>query len=210
VIAESHALEGPGAGGTPTLACALAVEERAARRRGARAARVGIGAGRPLPDGELVSFGLAGALTDRHAPGTLVTARRVVDGNGGVLWEGEPIRVAGAVEAVVCASDRVADGPEERRALADRSGADVVDMESGVLAASGRLLGVVRAISDGPDEPVGRLAGAGREDGGTDWVVVARAALLEPAKTVRTARNARRALASLQGAASALAVGERG
>jgi nucleoside phosphorylase len=157
-----------------------------------------------------VSFGLAGALTDRLVPGTLVTAGRVVDGNGGVLWEGEPIRVPGAVEAVVCASDRVADAPTERRALADRSGAEVVDMESGVLAASGRLVGVVRAISDGPDEPVGRLAGAGREDGGTDWGVVARAVLLDPARTVRTARNARRALASLQGAASALAVGRGG
>jgi hypothetical protein len=194
----------------PTLACALAVEERAARAAGARALRVGLRAGRPLPDGELVSFGLAGALGDRLRPGTLITAGRVVDVNGGVLWEGEPIRVPGAVEAIVCASDRVADASQARRALAGTSGADVVDMESGVLAASGRLVGVVRAISDGPDDPVGRLAAAGREDGGTDWGVVARAVLLEPVRSLRTARNARRALASLRRAASALAVETRG
>ena len=45
-----------------TLACALAVEEGAARSGGARAARVGLQAGLPLPEGRLVSFGLGGAL----------------------------------------------------------------------------------------------------------------------------------------------------
>jgi hypothetical protein len=193
-----------------TLACALAVEERAARSAGARAIRVGIGAGRSLPDGELVSFGLAGALSSKLAPGTLVTAGRVVDADGGVLWEGEPIRVPGAVEAVVCASEHVANEPEERRALARRSGAEVVDMESGVLAASGRLVGVVRAISDGADEPVGRLVGAAKPDGSTDWGVVARAGILEPLTTLRTARHARRALASLREAASQIAARAHG
>ena len=70
-----------------TLACALAVEESAARDGGARAARVGLQAGLPLPEGKLVSFGLAGALVSGLAPGTLVAARRVVDSDGTVLWE---------------------------------------------------------------------------------------------------------------------------
>jgi len=65
-----------------TLACALAVEEGAARSGGARAARVGLQAGLPLPEGRLVSFGLAGALVSGLEPGTLVTARRVVDADG--------------------------------------------------------------------------------------------------------------------------------
>lgn len=195
---------------TLTLACALAVEERVARRAGARAVRVGVGAGGPLPEGWLVSFGFAGALSSRLDPGTLVTAGRVVAEDGGVLWEGEPVRVPGAVEAVVCAAGAVVDGPEARRVLAVRSGAEVVDMESGVLAATGRLAGVVRAISDTPDGPVGRLVAAARPDGATDWSVVARAALLEPLRTIETARHARRAATSLHRAACVLAEGSRG
>ena len=67
------------AGAEPlTLACALAVEEDAARSAGATAARVGLQAGLPLPEGRLVSFGLAGALVSGLAPGTLVTARRAL------------------------------------------------------------------------------------------------------------------------------------
>src|SRR5262245_57223050 len=60
-----------------TLACALRVEEKAARRAGARTAVVGLGAGLPLPDGRLVSFGFAGGLEPRFRPGTLVTATKV-------------------------------------------------------------------------------------------------------------------------------------
>jgi len=188
----------------PTLACALGVEQRAARKGGAPAALVGLRAGRPLPEGPLVSFGFCGALVPGLDPGTLLSARRVVDPEGAVLWEGESLDVPGALRAVVCAADAVANGPEERRTLAERSGAVAVDMESGVLAGTGRLAGVVRAVSDAADEPVGRLACAGRADGGTDWGVVARAAALEPVKTVRTALGTRRALAALERAAGAL------
>ena len=42
--------------GQVTLACALASEERAARKGGARAARVGIGARLPLPAGPLADI----------------------------------------------------------------------------------------------------------------------------------------------------------
>ncbi len=76
------------ASGDLVLCCALASEERAARRAGARTALVGLGAGLPLPEGRLVSFGVAGALVPGLKPGTLVTASRVVDGDGRVLWEG--------------------------------------------------------------------------------------------------------------------------
>jgi hypothetical protein len=135
----------------------------------------------------------------------LVTASRVVDPEGAVLWEGEPLEVAGAEPTIVCAAASVANEPEARAALAARSGAAVVDLESGALAATGRLIGVVRAISDGAQEPVGRLVCAGKPDGGTDWGVVARAAVLEPVKTARTALAARRGLVALQRAAAGLA-----
>ncbi len=189
----------------PLVACALAVEEKAAREGGARAARVGLGARLPLPEGRLVSFGLAGALVPGLAPGTLVTASKVVDGNGTVLWESEPLRVPGALTAVVCDAGLVVDDPAARQDLARETGAVVVDTESATLAATGRLAGVVRAVSDTPERPVGRLAHAAVPDGRTDWRAVLRAFLAEPLTTLRTAAGAREALASLRLAAASLA-----
>jgi adenosylhomocysteine nucleosidase len=191
------------------LACALAVEEDAARRGGARAVRVGLGARAASPEGALVSFGLAGALVPGLEPGTLLTARRVVDADGTVLWEGEPLAVPGALRAVVCDAGRVVDDPAERRALAERTGAVAADTESATLAATGRLAGVVRAISDTPARPVGALARAATPDGGTDWRAVARAFRTDPRAALRTALAARSALASLRHAAAALAGGAR-
>ena len=187
-----------------TLVCALTVEERAAGR--ARVVRAGLGARRPPPEGRLVSFGLAGALVPGLPPGALLTARRVVDADGTVLWEDEPLRVPGALTAVVCGADRIVDDPAERRELAERTGAVAVDTESAVLAATRRLVGVVRAVSDTPEQPVGRLARGATPDGTTDWRVVGRALVSEPAATIRTARAAGRALASLRHAATVLAV----
>ena len=52
-------------------------------------------------------------------------------------------------------------------------------MESATLAATGRLAGVIRAVSDTPEEPIGRLA-MRRPEGRTDWGIVLRALLNEP------------------------------
>jgi adenosylhomocysteine nucleosidase len=188
-----------------TLACALAVEEGAARSGGARAARIGLQAGLPLPEGRLVSFGLAGALVSGLAPGTLVTATRVVDADGTVLWEDEPLAVPGSLQAVVCDAGLVVDDAEARHDLARETGAAVADTESAALAATGRLAGVVRAVSDTPEQPVGRLAHAAVPDGRTDWAAVVRALLAEPRMTLRSAVAARRALESLRVAAAELA-----
>lgn len=185
-----------------TLACALAVEEKAARGAGAAAVRVGLGARSTLPEGRLVSFGLAGALVPGLPPGTLLTARSVVDADGTVLWEDEPLRVPGALTAVVCDAGRVVDHPAERRELGQQSGAVAADTESATLAATGRLAGVIRAVSDTPGQPVGRLARGATPDGATDWRVVVSALVSEPAATVRTARAAGRALGSLRHAAT--------
>ena len=183
------------------LACPLAVEEKAARAGGARAARIGLGACLPLPEGRLVAFGLTGALVDGLAPGTLVTARRVVDADGTVLWEDVP----GAVIGVVCDAGVIVADAVARRELARATGAVAVDTESATLAATGRLAGVVRAVSDTTEEPIGRLGQAALPDGRTNWRVVARALLSEPRATIRTALATRRALASLRSAAMALA-----
>jgi nucleoside phosphorylase len=147
---------------------------------------------------------VAGALIPGLDPGTLVTASRVVDGEGGVLWEGEPLPLPGARPAVFCDVRRIVDDPEDRALLAARTGAEVVDMESASLAASGRLAGVVRAVIDTPGERLGRLAFAVKADGSTDWPAVARAFVAEPVTSVGVARRARLASASLARAAESL------
>jgi nucleoside phosphorylase len=149
---------------------------------------------------------LAGALSDDLAPGELVTGTRVVAPDGSSLWEGPALAVPGARPAVVCAAGRVVDDPVQRAALAASSGADVLDMESGPLAASGRLAGVLRAVSDSPTARVGRLGAAAHADGSVRWTTVAAAFVLEPRRATAAARNARAALAALERAAAELAL----
>ncbi len=112
--------------------------------------------------------------------------------------------VAGARPAVVCDTGRVVDSPADRAAVAGRSGAEAVDMESAALAASGRLVGVVRAIIDTPSERVGRLAFAAKPDGRTDLRAAAIAFLTEPVMSVRVARRASTAFGALEAAARAI------
>ena len=188
-----------------TLACALKVEERIARRSGAKTALIGLGGGLPIPDGRLVSFGFAGGLEPRLRPGMLVTATKVVDVSGATLWEGEPLRVDGAEPAIICAGGEVVDALEARRMIAEKTRAEAIDTESGVLARTGRLAGVVRAISDAGDRPLGTLATAATRDGGTNWKVVARAFVTDPLGSLRTARDARKAMKALSRAARELA-----
>jgi hypothetical protein len=187
-----------------TVACALEVEERVARKAGLRTALIGLGVTRPVPDGPLLSFGFAGGLVPQLERGALLTASRIVSDTGETLWEGEPIEVDGAETAVICSTDRVIDSPEERLRLAERTGAVAVEMESGKLAATGRLAGTVRAVSDSPHRPLGGLATSVRADGSTDWGVVARSLVREPVRTGRAIVGAQKAMSSLHRAAEAL------
>jgi hypothetical protein len=180
-----------------TFACATAAEERAARRAGLRTSRIGLGGANGMPDGELVSFGLAGSL-DGLGPGAIVDARRVVDERGETLWEGAGLGVREAVPGTILACDRIIDDPDERRALHGSTGADVVDLESGVLARTGRLRGVVRAVSDTPDRPLGELRNAARVDGRTSVVGLARALARGRLRTWGAVNDARCALRALE------------
>jgi adenosylhomocysteine nucleosidase len=184
-----------------TLACATAAELRAARRSGANAALVGLGARNGVPEGPLVSFGLAGALRDGLAPGTVVDATKIVDVEGTVLWESGPLGVPGAERVTMLAADAVVDDPAERRRLHERTGADAADLESGPLARSGRLRGVLRAVSDTPTRPLDGLAHGVKEDGGYDWPALARAFASSPRRFLRSAADAQRALGRLREAA---------
>jgi hypothetical protein len=186
-----------------TFACATAAEERAARRAGLSTARVGLGARRGLPEGQLVSFGLAGSL-DGLERGTVIDAVRVVDDAGATLWEGEGLGVPGAIRGTIVAAARIVDEPGERVALHGRSGADAVDLESGVLARSGRLRGCLRVVSDTPERPLGALAGAVTADGAADPAGLLRAFARAPRTSARATLDAARALRVLRRAAEAL------
>ena len=108
-----------------TFACAMTVEERIARRYG-RTALVGLGVSRGVPEGRLVSFGIAGALSGELPVGTVIDATRVVDEAGEVLWEGEPLGATPARTGTILGASRIIDDPEERtaRALADEATAE--------------------------------------------------------------------------------------
>jgi nucleoside phosphorylase len=184
-----------------TFACAMAVEERIARRLG-RTARVGLGVSRGIPEGDrLISFGIAGSLRDDLPVGAVIDATRVVDESGAVLWEGGPLRVAGARTGTILGADRIVDEPAERARLREATGADAVDMESGALARTGRLAGCVRAISDTPSRGLGPLAEAATPGGDTDYRGLVRGFVRAPRETARAARDVRRALKSLEAVA---------
>jgi hypothetical protein len=181
-----------------TFACAMGVEERAARRLGPTV-RLGLGAVNGIPpQGRLVSFGIAGALHPGLEVGTVIDATRVVDESGAVLWEGGPLGVAPARPGTILGASRIIDHPAERARLHEQTGADAVDMESAALARTGRLAGCIRAISDTPDRELGGLAAGARPNGDTDYAGLLRAFLAAPRETARAASGARRALKSLE------------
>ena len=184
-----------------TFACATTAEARAARRAGLATALVGLRGVNGVPEGALVSFGLAGAL-DGLGTGTVVDAVRVVDEGGAVLWEGEPLGVPGAVRGTILATERVVDDPAERRELYERTGADAADLESGVLARSGRLRGVLRAVSDTPERRLHGICDAVKPEGPYDWAGIARGLARSPFGFLRAGLDGKRALDSLAAATS--------
>ena len=184
-----------------TFAVAMGVEERIARRFGPTV-RIGLGASQGVPaEGRLVSFGVAGALAPDLEISTLIDATRVVDEQGNVLWEGEPLGAAGARRGTIVGASRIVDDPAERARLRDATGADAVDMESGVIARTGRLAGCLRVISDTPGRELAGLAHGIKLNGDPDYIGLLRSFVREPRGTARAARDARRALKRLESVA---------
>ena len=179
------------------FACAMTVEERIARRLGPTAL-VGLGVANGVPEGRLVSFGVAGALSPDLPVGTVIDATRVVDESGAVLWEGGPLGVTSARSGTILGASRIVDDQSERALLRERTGADAVDMESGTLARTGRLAGCVRAISDTPTSRLAGLARAVKTSGEPDLRGFVGGFVREPRETARALVNARRALKRLE------------
>jgi adenosylhomocysteine nucleosidase len=187
------------------FACATTPERRAARRAGLETVLVGLGARRGVPEGRVVSFGLAGGLTDELESGTVIDATRVVDEGGAVLWEGEPLGVAGALRGTMLAATRIIDDPDERRRLHGATGADAVDLESGPLARSGRLVGCLRVVSDTPARRLQGIEASVRPDGKVECSGLTRAFVRSPRGVVQAIGDARRAIRTLRTVAEGLA-----
>ena len=185
-----------------TFACATSAEERVARRLGFDAVRVGVCVANGVPAGRLVSFGLAGSLGELQI-GDVLDATRVVDETGTTIWEGPGLGVQGARAAVVLSGEALVHDPAERARLREASGADAVDMESGVLARSGRLAGVVRAISDDAGSRVEGVDTTVHADGRTNVAGLLRWVAIRRGGAVRSMRDALRALHALQEAVAA-------
>jgi len=180
-----------------TFACATSAEERVARRAGLKAVRVGLGVANGVPDGQLVSFGVAGSLGGLQV-GEVLDATRVVDETGATLWEGPGLGVRGARTGVLLGGSVLVHDAAERDQLRAASGADAVDMESGTLARSGRLAGVVRAISDDASSAVGGLDTTIHADGRTNIPGLLRWVATRRGDAVRSIRGALRALKALE------------
>jgi nucleoside phosphorylase len=181
-----------------TFAVATTAEERVARRLGVTTVRVGVRAANGVPEGRIVSFGLAGALRDDLAVGDVLDATRVVDATGATLWEGPGLGVRGARGGVVLGGDILVHDAAERERLRATSGADAVDMESGTLARSGRLAGVVRAISDDAASAVEGVDSTVHADGRTNVVGLLRWIATRRGDAIRSMRDALRALKALE------------
>jgi hypothetical protein len=181
-----------------TFCAATSAEERIAKRVGLRVARVGVRVANGVPDGQLVSFGLAGALSDDLRVGEVLDATRVVDASGETLWEGPGLGIGR--HATILGSDALVHDAAERRRLHEASGADAVDMESGVLARSGRLAGVVRAISDDAGSAIEGVDSTVHANGTTDVVGLVRWVAAKRGKAVRSMKDAVHALRELEGA----------
>ena len=183
-----------------TFCTATTAEERAARKLGVDVARVGVRVANGVPDGRLVSFGLAGALRDGLRIGDVLDATRVVDETGATLWQGPGLGVGRP--ATVLGADDLIQAAAERARLHAASGADAVDMESGVLARSGRLAGVLRVVSDDTRSAIEGVDSTVHPDGRTDVVGLVKWVAAKRGDAIRSMRDALTALRALEGAVS--------
>jgi adenosylhomocysteine nucleosidase len=184
---------------SPDLVWAVATtaEERVAKRLGLTTVRVGVCVANGVPEGRLVSFGLAGSLGELGV-GDVLDATRVVDETGTTLWEGPGLGIRGARRGVVLGGDVLVHDPADRARLREATGADAVDMESGVLARSGRLAGVLRAVSDDADSMIEGVDTTVHADGRTNVAGLLRWVATRRGSAVRSIQDALKALHALE------------
>ena len=182
---------------------------------GGSAARVEAGLARlheAAPLRGILSFGVAGGLAPGLRPGDLVAPEAVLSGSASYAchpgWTRHLARSAAkAGQGPLLGVDEPIDAPQRKRRLHRETGAVAVDMESHGAArfaqARGLPFTVFRAISDPQQRAIPPAALAGfKPDGSTDAFAVLAALARSPMQTaalIRTALDAREALAALLG-----------
>ncbi len=108
-----------------------------------------------VTDGPIILAGLAGALREDFCKGSAYVATRVID-DAGHAWHPTGIAqgsLPGPSGPTIISTLHTITSTEDKRALAQRSGADLVDLESAAFAeaasAAGRRWAIVRGVSDG-------------------------------------------------------------
>ncbi|MEE8154625.1 MAG: hypothetical protein V3T53_06645 [Phycisphaerales bacterium] len=124
---------------------------------GALAARQGV-QDSAITDGPIILAGLAGSLREDISNGSAYVATRVIDG-AGHAWHPPGIakgNLHGPPGPTIISTVHTITTTQDKRALAERSGADLVDLESAAFAeaasAAGRRWAIVRGVSDGLDD----------------------------------------------------------
>ena len=123
-----------------TFAVATTAEERVAKRLGLNTVRVGVSVANGVPEGSLVSFGLAGSLGELRI-GDVLDATRVVDATGATTYAGDPDADAVTEQTGVAVDARLKHG--------DRIPVGEQVLE--VIALAGHTPGSVALLYDDPD-----------------------------------------------------------
>jgi adenosylhomocysteine nucleosidase len=203
---EADCLSVFGADQRPTVQCSGASSNRALTQ-----ARALIAGG----CGALVSFGIAGGLRPDLAPGTVVVADVVVTPDGRRLETSAPWREsllttcgagAGLVVGVMAGAGQIVGGVAEKQALAARTGAAAVDMESHAVAEAGAEAGVpvmvIRAVADAAGRRLPAwVATCVAADGSRRWGAVAAGVIRHPwdfPALLALAADSEKALAALR------------
>jgi hypothetical protein len=161
----------------------------------------------------VVVTGLCGALRG-YSVGDVVVYRRICGAGGSI--ELDPAGAAALATLLpdasvvdACSTDHVVTTVRERRDLAARYAADVVDMEGAQLAAAlvarGRSFAMLRVVSDAAWRELPPLERAIDARGRLDPVQVAFAFVRRPGAAFAFVRDVRSALATLTAAVSAVA-----
>ncbi len=159
----------------------------------------------------VVLAGLAGGLSERTTPGSAFAVDRVIDGQGRE-W---PVPLAAQLGArtppvTVISTVKTVTSAAAKRALAGTCGADLVDLESVAFAHAATKLGwtwgIVRGVSDGPDDDLPPGAAGWIDDRGRTrtWRVAADI-LRSPSMTPRLLALRRHGVAGMRAAAARVA-----
>ena len=165
------------------------------------AIRAGAAAARSLPaglDGPAILLGLCGALGPLRV-GTVVVCSAAGDDDGTVELDDVPALDARRVRAFT--ADHVVTRASAKLALAQRTRADVVEMEgthvARALAARGVRCAMVRVVSDGNENDLPPLERAFDADGNLRPATLALALASDPRAAARFVTDVRRALRAL-------------